>query len=155
MKQTKQSILELRSLSPVFAARTRSDVTKRDRFPARLTEFGGVAKATQAAQSWIARVRSGEHVLDSVILVLLAALLLPLVVGPFIVAYEFAIHGQYAAALFIVCLFGCLALVAIRAVRRGEFGPGVLFFGIGLLAGAALLGAALSKLAEHVLGGRP
>src|SRR4026207_1531988 len=113
MKQQKPAQrLELRSLSPVFAARTRSDVTKRDRFPARLTEFGGAAKATQAAQSWIARVRSGEHVLDSVILVLLAALLLPLVVGPFIAAYEFAIHGQYAAALFIVCLFGGLAVAA-------------------------------------------
>ena len=49
-------------------------------------------------------------------------------------------------------VFGCLGLVAIRAVRRGEFGPGVFFLGVGVIVGAALLGAALSRLAPHVLG---
>lgn len=73
--------------------------------------------------------------LDGVILVLLAAMLLPLIVGPFVLMYSLAIDGAYAGAAFIGSLFGLLTLVAIRAVRRGEFGPGVLGLILALLAG--------------------
>jgi hypothetical protein len=120
-------------------------VTRHGRLADRPAERDGTAKATQAEPPWVARVRSVERLLDGAILVILGALLLPLVVGPFVAAYQFASDGQYAGALFIVSLFGCLALVAIRAVRRGEFGPGVFFLGVGLIAGVALLAAALSR----------
>lgn len=115
-------------------------MTRQGRLADRPAVADDAPKATQAGQPWVVRVRSGERLLDSAILVILAALLLPLVVGPFVAAYQFAIDGQYAAAFFIVSLFGCLALVAIRAVRRGEFGPGIFFLAVALIAGVALLG---------------
>ncbi len=99
----------------------------------------------RAKLPWVVRVRSAEAVLDGLILVLLAALLLPLIVGPFVVAYAFAANGQYAAACLVASLFGCLTLVAIRAVRRGEFGPGIFAFAVVLVAGMLLLAALLRR----------
>jgi len=135
----------VRPLLDRVASRAECHVNGRETPPGGLVDSGRPAKASPGGPLWVARVRSGERVLDGVILVLLGAMLLPLVVGPFVAVYEFAINGQYPAAFFIGSLFGCLALVAIRAVRRGEFGPGVFFLGVGLLVGIALLGAVLSK----------
>ncbi len=108
-------------------------------------------RALQARQSWVERVRSGERLASGTIVVILAVFLLPLVVGPFLAAWQFAMGGQYAGALFIVSVFGCLALVAVRAVHRGEFGPGVFLLAIGMVVGAALLGGLFARVAEHVL----
>jgi hypothetical protein len=110
-------------------------------------DHDGAQPVRQAGHSWLERVRSAEGLANSAIVIILAVLLLPLVVGPFIAAVLFALDGQYATALFIVSLFGCLALVAIRAMRRGEFGPGVFFLAVGLVVGAVLFGAVLSKIA--------
>ena len=115
-------------------------------------EHEGTAGAPRRTQSWVERVRSGERLANGAIVVILALFLLPLVVGPFVVAWQFATDGQYAGALFIVSMFGCLALVAIRAVHRGEFGPGIFFLAVGLIVGAALLAAVLARVAEHAVG---
>ena len=85
----------------------------------------------------LARVRAGVSVLDVVVGVLLAVMLLPLVVGPFVLVYVFADAGQYSAAGLIGFTFTCCAALAIRAVRRGEFGPAV--FGAALLLVAVLV----------------
>jgi hypothetical protein len=96
-------------------------------------------------------VRSGERLANGAIIVILALFLMPLIVGPFVAAWQFAIEGQYAGALLLLSVFGCLALVAIRAVNRGEFGPGVLFFAVGLIVGAALLGAVIARIAANAV----
>jgi hypothetical protein len=114
-------------------------------------EHDGTDQAPQTSQSWMERVRSGERLANATIVVILALLLLPLVVGPFVAAWQFAMGGQYAGALFILSVFGCLALVAIRAVRRGEFGPGVFWLAVGLIVGAGQLGAVLARVAAHAL----
>ena len=127
-------------------------MTRHGWLPDESAEHDGTAEAPHTSQSWVERVRSGERLANGALVVILALFLLPLVVGPFVAAWQFAIDGQYAGALFIVSLFGCLALVAIRAVRRGEFGPGVFFLAVGLIVGAVLLGAVLSRWAAHALG---
>jgi hypothetical protein len=100
---------------------------------------------TELRESWTARVRSGTALLDGLVLALLGALLLPLIVGPFWLAYSFALDGEYAAACFVGSLFGLFALVAIRAVRRGEFGPGVLGLALALLGGLFVLAKLFSR----------
>ena len=96
-------------------------------------------------QSWHEWLRKGAGLLDGVILVLLGAMLLPLIVGPFVLMYSLAIDGAYAGAAFIGFLFGLLALVVIRAVRRGEFGPGVLGLVLALLAGMVVVAKMLPR----------
>jgi hypothetical protein len=59
--------------------------------------------------------------------VLLAILLLPLVLGPIVAAYQFVQAGQYLQAAAISALALTCYGVAARAVRRGEFGPGTVF----------------------------
>jgi hypothetical protein len=73
--------------------------------------------------SWLERLRSGLGDLNILIVVLLAAMLLPLIVGPFVLVYEFASAGAYARPGLIGTVFGACALLVLRAVRRGEFGP--------------------------------
>jgi hypothetical protein len=126
-------------------------VTRDDWVPEAPVERDGTGRAPQTSPSWLERVRSGERLANGAIVVILALFLLPLIVGPFVAAWQFAIEGQYAGALFILSVFGCLALVAIRAVRRGELGPGVFFLAVGLIVGAALLAAVFARLAGHAL----
>ncbi len=45
------------------------------------------------------RLRSGEALANTAIVVILALVLLPLVVGPFVAASQFAIDRQYADVL--------------------------------------------------------
>jgi hypothetical protein len=85
----------------------------------------------------LARLRAGLSILDVVVGVLLAVMLLPLVIGPFILVLDFAAAGQYAAAGLIGATFTCCTALAIRAVRRGEFGPAV--FGAALILVALLV----------------
>jgi hypothetical protein len=138
-------------LNSVFDGRTEGDVTGRGWVPDETVEPDRTGLAPGANQSWMDRMRSGERLANGAIVVILALFLLPLVVGPFVAAWQFARAGQYAGALFIVSLFGCLALVAIRAVRRGEFGPGVFFLAVGLIIGATLLGALFARMAAPAL----
>ncbi len=138
-----------RSLCLVFDARGGSEMNGQGWLSDQDAARG--AEAPRPRETWLDRVRSGERLANGAIVVILALFLLPLVVGPFVAAWEFAANGQYAGALFIASLFACLALVAIRAVQRGEFGPGVFFLAVGLLVGAVILGAVLSRLvAESV-----
>jgi hypothetical protein len=85
----------------------------------------------------LVRVRAGIGSLDAVVGVLLVVMLLPLVVGPFVLVMDFAAAGQYAEAGLIGITFTCCAALAIRAVRRGEFGPAV--FGATLVLVAVLV----------------
>lgn len=75
----------------------------------------------------LATVRALFGSLDLVIGILLAAMLLPLVLGPIVMAYQFVEAGQYLqAGANVLLAAGCYA-VGGRAVRRGEFGPGAVF----------------------------
>jgi hypothetical protein len=65
--------------------------------------------------------------LDVVIGVLLAVMLLPLILGPIVVAYQFIQAGQYVEAGAIAALAIACYGVTGRAVRRGEFGPATVF----------------------------
>jgi hypothetical protein len=65
--------------------------------------------------------------LDVAIGVLLAAMLLPLVLGPIVAAYQFLQAGQYLEAAAIALLATACYVVGGRAVLRGEFGPGTVF----------------------------
>jgi len=65
--------------------------------------------------------------LDLLIGVLLAAFLLPLILGPIVAIYQFARAGQYLDAIAIMALTIVCYSVSVRAVRRGEFGPGTVF----------------------------
>lgn len=80
----------------------------------------------------LAALRSFFGSLDLVIGILLAAMLLPLVLGPIVVAYQFAQAGQYVEAGAIAMLAAACYTVGARAVVRGEFGPGTVFTVLGL-----------------------
>jgi hypothetical protein len=81
--------------------------------------------------------------LDLVIGILLAVMLLPLVLGPIVAVYQFIQAGQYVGVAAIGALTTACCLVAARAVRRGEFGPGTAFT---VLAGAAIILFAILRL---------
>ena len=70
--------------------------------------------------------------LDLVIGVLLAAMLLPLILGPLVASYQFARAGQYVEAGAIALLAATVYVVGGRAVTRGEFGPATVFSVLGL-----------------------
>ena len=75
----------------------------------------------------LATVRAFFGSLDLVIGILLAAMLLPLVLGPIVMAYQFVQAGQYLEAGAIALLAAACYAVGARAVMRGEFGPGTVF----------------------------
>ena len=102
-----------------------------------MTQSDQDERPTSDRHSLLARLRAGASILDLVVGVLLAGMLLPLVIGPFILVLDFAASGQYAAAGLIGVTFGCCVVLAIRAVRRGEFGPAV--FGAALILVAMLV----------------
>jgi len=79
--------------------------------------------------------------LDLIIGILLAAMLLPLVLGPIVVAYQFAQAGQYVEAGAIALLAATWYVVGGRAVMRGAFGPATVFSVLGL--GAIILFVAI------------
>jgi hypothetical protein len=79
--------------------------------------------------------------LDLIIGILLAAMLLPLVLGPIVVAYQFLQAGQYVEAGAIALLATTWYVVGGRAVVRGEFGPATVFSVLGL--GAIILFVAI------------
>ena len=81
--------------------------------------------------------------LELVIGILLVVLLLPLVLGPIVGIYQFLKAGEYAWAAGLAALTAACYLVAGRAVKRGEFGPGTVFT---VLAGAVILLIAFSRL---------
>ena len=85
----------------------------------------------------LATVRAFFGSLDLVIGILLAAMLLPLVFGPIVVAYQFAQAGQYVEASAVALLAATWYVVGGRAVMRGEFGPSTVFSVLGL--GATIL----------------
>jgi len=66
--------------------------------------------------------------------VLLGAMLLPLIIGPFVLAYEFVKAGAYVHAASIGGVFAACVALALRGVRRGEFGPGTLAAVLAMLA---------------------
>jgi hypothetical protein len=82
-------------------------------------------------------VRAFFGSLDLIIGILLAAMLLPLLLGPIVVAYQFVQAGQYVEAGAITLLATTWYVVGGRAVMRGEFGPGTVFSVLGL--GAIIL----------------
>jgi hypothetical protein len=82
-------------------------------------------------------VRAFSGSLDLIIGILLAAMLLPLLLGPIVVAYQFAQAGQYVEAGAIALLVTTWYVVGGRAVIRGEFGPATVFTVLGL--GAIIL----------------
>jgi hypothetical protein len=89
------------------------------------------ASRIEERESWLTRLRSAFAKLDVLMGVLLAAMLLPLIIGPFVLVYQFARDGAYGEAGLVGGVFAaCVALVA-RAVRRGDFGPSI--FGAALL----------------------
>jgi hypothetical protein len=73
----------------------------------------------------LARLRSGLGGMYLVAAVVLAAMLLPLIIGPFVVVYEFARAGAYGSAGLVASTFGASVFLVLRAVRRGELGVGV------------------------------
>lgn len=81
--------------------------------------------------------------LDLVIGILLALMLLPLVLGPIFGVYQLLRAGLYAGAAALTALTAACYLVAGRAVKRGEFGPGTVFT---VLAGATIGLFAVSRL---------
>jgi hypothetical protein len=98
---------------------------------------------TGARLPWVERLRSGLGVVDVLVGVLLAAMLLPLVIGPFVLAYQFAKAGQLGPAGLIGTVFAGCVILTVRAVRRGEFGPAL--FGAALLL-VAVLGFLATRL---------
>jgi hypothetical protein len=88
-----------------------------------------------------ARAMLGQ--LDVVIGILLAVMLLPLVLGPIFAVYQFMQAGQYAGAAALAALTAACYLVAGRAVRHGEFGPGTALI---VLAGATIILFAVLRL---------
>ena len=72
--------------------------------------------------------------LDLLILIILGAMLLPLIVGPFVVIYQFIRAGAYSQAILVGGVFASCVALAVRSVRRGEFGPGTLAAVLALLA---------------------
>ena len=69
---------------------------------------------------WLARLRSTLGGLYIIAAVLLAAMLLPLIIGPFVIVYEFAKAGAYGSAGVVASTFGGCVFLVLRAVRRGE-----------------------------------
>jgi hypothetical protein len=102
-----------------------------------VTDIAPDGKQPPRRVTWLARVRSGAGVLDIVVGVLLAAMLLPLLIGPFVVGYQFAQAGDYISAGLVGSVFAVCVILTIRAVRRGEFGPGL--FGAALVLVAFLI----------------
>jgi len=83
--------------------------------------------------------------LNVLILMILAAMLLPLIIGPFVVVYEFARAGEYTVAATIGSAFGvCVALV-LRAVRRGELGVGTFVVALMFAAFVVLMATRLPR----------
>ena len=83
---------------------------------------------------WLRRLRSAIGDMDLIVGVLLGAMLLPLIIGPLVLLYMLVTDGAYTEAVLIGSLFaGCVTL-AIRAVRRGEWGPSILAAVLALLA---------------------
>jgi hypothetical protein len=89
----------------------------------------------------LAAVRAFFGGLDVIIGVLLAALLLPLILGPFFVVYQFMQAGQYVEAAAILLLATACYAIGGRAVLRGQFGPATVFTVLGI--GAAILYVAI------------
>jgi hypothetical protein len=89
----------------------------------------------------LAAVRAFFGGLDVVIGVLLAVMLLPMVLGPIVAAYQFIQAGQYVEAGAIALLAAACYTVGARAVLRGEFGPATVFTVLGL--GAIILFVAI------------
>ena len=83
--------------------------------------------------TWLTGLRSVLGGLDLTMGVLLGAMLLPLVVGPFVVVYQFVQARAYVDALLVGGLFTGVIAVGVRAVRRGEFGPATLAAVLALL----------------------
>jgi hypothetical protein len=81
--------------------------------------------------------------LDLLIGVLLGAMLLPLIIGPFVLVYQFIKAGAYAYAILIGGVFASCVALALRGVRRGEFGPGTFAAVLALLALMLLVAARL------------
>ncbi len=96
-----------------------------------MSDIGPDGKQTEGGVTWVARLRSGLGALDIVVGVLLAAMLLPLLIGPFVVGYQFAKAGDYISAGLVGSVFGACVILTVRAVRRGEFGPSL--FGAALV----------------------
>lgn len=64
------------------------------------------AGSAQANSSWSKRFSAARSNLDLLILVLLAVMLLPLIIGPFFVVYEFMKAEAYTAAALVGAVFG-------------------------------------------------
>jgi hypothetical protein len=94
--------------------------------------------------SWLARLRSSISGLDLLVGLLLALILIPLIVGPFIVVLQFLIKGAYLEALLVGGLFTACVRLALRAVRRGEWGPGTLGIGSGAAVADGVFGSEAS-----------
>jgi len=90
--------------------------------------------STEGPGRWVARLRSALGGLDLLMGVLLGAMLLPLIIGPFVLVYEFVKAGAYMDAALVGSLFAACVALAVRGVRRGEFGPGILAAVLALLA---------------------
>jgi len=89
--------------------------------------------SSRGTGSWARGFSAALGSVDLVILILLGALLLPLVIGPFLLVYEFFNAGALPQALLIGGVFAACTGLAIRAVRRAEFGPGLLAAALALL----------------------
>jgi hypothetical protein len=103
------------------------------------------AGSTHGGTSWSKRFSVVLGDIDLLILVLLGAMLLPLIIGPFIVVYEFMKAEAYTAAGLVGAVFAGCAALAIRAVRRGELGPGTLAAALALLAFIAFMATRLPR----------
>ena len=84
------------------------------------------------AAGFLGAIRAFFGSLDLLIGVLLAVLLLPLILGPLVVIYQFAQAGQYLEAAAIMALTAVCYAVSARAVRAGEFGPSTVFTVLGI-----------------------
>ncbi len=94
--------------------------------PSQVTMMDQERDPAQRDSSWLARLRVAIGRLDVLIGMLLAVLLLPLIIGPFVVAYEFARSGAYIDAVVVASVFAAAITAAVRAVRRQEFSPGTI-----------------------------
>ena len=75
---------------------------------------------TDDRETWVARLRALIGGLDVLVGVLLAAFLLPLVIGPFAMAfYECFKARDYTGVALAGGLFAGLVALTLRAVRRG------------------------------------
>ena len=89
---------------------------------------------TESGRSLLDTLRDFWSSLDTLIGILLAALLLPLLLGPLVAVYQFIQAGDYGTAAAIGVLATACYVVAGRAVARGEFGPGTAATVLGIAA---------------------